>query len=176
MQRFLFSAFVLLIPTMSFAQALERPTPSTQPGLTSIDGLTKLVPEGVIPKPGREWNTVKVQVVQQALDQAVGRTLTLPAAVTSIHRDRNEASVLQFEPVDNESPTRITARIYGMDLLALARMDVGDRATLKGMITKIQLRPGGGQKGFALVIELDPAELVGEIVKTEPPATRPAKE
>lgn len=164
----------VLIPTLSFAQALESPTPSTQPALTSVDELVKLVPDGVIPSPGREWNSVKVLVVQQSLDQAIGRMVKLPATVASIHRDRNDVSVLQLLPAEGPAIARITARIYGMDLLALARMDTGDRVTLAGMITKVQLRPGG-DSSFSVLMEVDPAELVGPVVKSDPPTTRPAR-
>ena len=176
MLRFLLPLAIVCFVVPVRAQVLERPVPSTQPALTSVAELVKLVPEGVIPKPGREWNNVKVLVVQQALDKAVGRTFKIAASVRAIQRDRNEVSVLRLEPLDNASyPASITARLVGIELLALARMDVGDSVTVEGTVTKIQLVTRT-ETGMAVQIELDPATLIGEPVKTEPPAraTRPA--
>lgn len=167
----MFRSFLLTLAltSLALAQSVERPTPSTQPAVTSTAELLKLVPEGVIPKPGREWNSVKVLVVQQALDQAVGREYKLTASVRTIQRDRNEVSMMTLEPVDNTPcPTLIVARLLGVELLALARMDEGDRINIAGTITKVQLlrRQEGA---MSLQIELDPATLVGEPVKTDPP-------
>ena len=175
MLRFLLLLAVVITAIPVRAQSLERPIPSTQPALTSTADLIKLVPEGVIPKPGREWNNVKTLVVQQALDKAVGRTFKIAATVRTIQRDRNEVSVLRLEPLDNASyPATFNARLVGIELLALARMDVGDSVTVEGTVTKVQLVTRT-DTGMAVQIELDPATLIGEPVKTDPPATQPGK-
>ncbi len=172
--------WVLLLALVSspcFAQSLERPTPSTQPALTSTTELLKLVPEGVIPKPGREWNSVKSLVVQQALDGAVGRTYKLKAVIVAIQRDRNDVSVLTLQPAENTPcATSIVARLMDVDLLTLARMDEGDIVNVEGTVAKVQLqRHQEGAMGLQILV--DPATLDGPAIKGEPPprpTTKPA--